>query len=74
MVGTAPTDNVGAGGRFRSRAGFKQQNRMCSFGLSDLLRTRPKANQLVERVKMRSSTDEKIADEEKSNDNMSLLS
>jgi hypothetical protein len=40
------------------------------FGLSDLLRTLPKANQLVERVEMRHSSDEKIADEKQGNNNM----
>jgi len=41
------------------------------FGLSDLLRTLPKGKQLVERVKMRHGSDEKIADEKQRNNNMS---
>ena len=38
--------------------------------MSDLLRTLPKAKQLVERIKTRRGTDEKIADEKQGNDSM----
>ena len=40
------------------------------FGLSDLLRTLPKAKQLVDRVEMRRRTDKKIADEKQANHTM----